>query len=77
VAAGDDEAVRLAWGVDAGKLWCSSGEDEGTKGVAVFGDPSRMVDLARVVAHRLGFRLLRIKIHHRMSTIYRAFCTES
>jgi hypothetical protein len=32
VAAGDDEAVRLASGVNVGKLRCSSGEDEGTKG---------------------------------------------
>jgi hypothetical protein len=32
VAAGDDEAVRLASGVNTGKLWCFSGEDEGTKG---------------------------------------------
>jgi hypothetical protein len=32
VAAGDGEAVQLASGVDAGKLQCSSGEDEGTKG---------------------------------------------
>jgi hypothetical protein len=32
VAAGDGEAVRLASGVDVGKLRCSSGEDEGTKG---------------------------------------------
>jgi hypothetical protein len=32
VAAGDGEAVRLASGVDAVKLRCSSGEDEGTKG---------------------------------------------
>jgi hypothetical protein len=32
VAAGDSEAVRLASGVDAGKLRCSSGVDEGTKG---------------------------------------------
>jgi hypothetical protein len=32
VAAGDGEAVQLASGVDAGKLRCSSGEDEGTKG---------------------------------------------
>jgi hypothetical protein len=32
VAAGDGEAVQLASGVNAGKLWCSSGEDEGTKG---------------------------------------------
>jgi hypothetical protein len=30
VATGDDEAVRLALGVDASKLRCSSGEDEGT-----------------------------------------------
>jgi hypothetical protein len=32
VAVGDGEVVQLALGVDAGKLWCSSGEDEGTKG---------------------------------------------
>jgi hypothetical protein len=32
VVAGDGEAVRLASGVDVGKLWCSSGEDEGMKG---------------------------------------------
>jgi hypothetical protein len=32
VAAGNSEAVWLASGVDAGKLRCSSGEDEGTKG---------------------------------------------
>jgi hypothetical protein len=32
VAAGNGEEVRLASGVDTGKLWCSSGEDEGTKG---------------------------------------------
>jgi hypothetical protein len=32
VAAGDGEAVQLASGVDDGKLRCSSGEDEGTKG---------------------------------------------
>jgi hypothetical protein len=32
VAAGDGEAVRLASSVDAGKLRCSSDEDEGTKG---------------------------------------------
>jgi hypothetical protein len=31
VAAGDDQAVRLALGIDAGMLRCSSGEDEGTK----------------------------------------------
>jgi hypothetical protein len=30
VAAGDGETVRLASGVDASKLRCSSGEDEGT-----------------------------------------------
>jgi hypothetical protein len=33
VAAGDGEAVSLASGINAGKLRCSSGEDEGTKGV--------------------------------------------
>jgi hypothetical protein len=32
VATGDGEAVRLASVVDASKLRCSSGEDEGTKG---------------------------------------------
>jgi hypothetical protein len=32
VAAGDGEVVQLASGVDIGKLLCSSGEDEGTKG---------------------------------------------
>jgi hypothetical protein len=32
VAAGDGEAIQLASGVDAGKLRCSSGEDEGAKG---------------------------------------------
>jgi hypothetical protein len=31
VAAGNNEAIRLASGVDAGKLQCSSGEYEGTK----------------------------------------------
>jgi hypothetical protein len=30
VVASNGEAVRLASGIDAGKLWCSSGEDEGT-----------------------------------------------
>jgi hypothetical protein len=32
MAAGDGEATRLASGAIAGKLQCSSGEDEGTKG---------------------------------------------
>jgi hypothetical protein len=32
VAASDGEVVQLASGVDAGKLQCSSDEDEGTKG---------------------------------------------
>jgi hypothetical protein len=32
VAVGDGEVDRLASGVDAGKLQCSSGEDEGSKG---------------------------------------------
>jgi hypothetical protein len=32
VATGDSEAVQLASGIDAGKLSCSFGEDEGTKG---------------------------------------------
>jgi hypothetical protein len=30
VVASNGEVVRLASGIDAGKLWCSSGEDEGT-----------------------------------------------
>jgi hypothetical protein len=55
------------------------------KGAAVIGDPSGTVDLARAAAHqrggelhtRLGFQLLRIKIHRRTGTIYRVFCTES
>jgi hypothetical protein len=50
VAAGDGEATRLASGVVVGKLRCSFGEDEGTKGVAVFNDPSWMVDSARAAA---------------------------
>jgi hypothetical protein len=29
------------------------------------------------LGRRLGFQYLRIKIHRRMGTIYRAFCTES
>jgi hypothetical protein len=57
VAAGDGEAVRLSSGVDADKLWCSSGEDEGTKGEAGFDDPSGMVDLAQAAAHRRGDEL--------------------
>jgi hypothetical protein len=32
MAAGDGEAVRPKLGIDVGELWCSSGEDEGTKG---------------------------------------------
>jgi hypothetical protein len=32
VAAGDGEATQLALGIVASKLWCSSGEDEGTNG---------------------------------------------
>jgi hypothetical protein len=32
VTAGNGEVVRLALSVDTGKLRCSSGEDEGTKG---------------------------------------------
>jgi hypothetical protein len=32
VATGDGEAARLASGIDASKLSCSFGEDEGTKG---------------------------------------------
>jgi hypothetical protein len=49
-----------------GKLQCSSGEDEGTKGAAVFRDPSGTVDSARVAAHWRGGK------HHtaaRVSTI--------
>jgi hypothetical protein len=52
VVAGDAEAVWLASGIDAGKLQCSSGEDEGTKGAVVFGGPSGTVDSARAAAHR-------------------------
>jgi hypothetical protein len=47
----------LASGVDADKLRCSSGEDEGTKGAVVFGDPFGMIDLARAVAHWRGGEL--------------------
>jgi hypothetical protein len=57
VAASDGEAVRSATGIDVGKLRCSSDEDEGTKGAAVFGDPSRMVNSARAAAHRRGGKL--------------------
>jgi hypothetical protein len=32
MAAGDGEAVPPKLGIDIEKLWCSSGEDEGTKG---------------------------------------------
>jgi hypothetical protein len=32
VMAGDGEVTQLALGIVAGKLRCSSGEDEGTKG---------------------------------------------
>jgi hypothetical protein len=32
VAAGDGEAIQLALGINFGKLRCSSGEDESTKG---------------------------------------------
>jgi hypothetical protein len=32
LAVGDAEVVQLASGINAGKLWYSSGEDEGTKG---------------------------------------------
>jgi hypothetical protein len=78
VAAGDGEAVRLASGVNAGKHWCSSGEDEGTKGG---GDPSEIVNSSWAAAHRRGgelhtvarLRLLKIKMHHRTGTIFRAF----
>jgi hypothetical protein len=78
VAAGDGEAVRLASGVNAGKHWCFSGEDEGTKGG---GDPSEIVNSSRAAAHRRGgelhtvarLRLLKIKMHHRTGTIFRAF----
>jgi hypothetical protein len=52
VGAGDGEAVRLASGVDADKLRCSTGEDERTKGAAVFSDHSEMVDLVRAMAHQ-------------------------
>jgi hypothetical protein len=78
VAAGDGEAIRLASGINAGKHWCYSGEDEGTKGG---GDPSGIVNSTRAVAHRRGgklhtvarLRLLKIKMHRRTGTILRAF----
>jgi hypothetical protein len=57
VVASDGEAVRLASGVDAGMIWCSSGEDEGTKGSAVFDDPSGLVNSAWAMAHRRGGEL--------------------
>jgi hypothetical protein len=57
VAAGVGEATWLASGVVTGKLCCSSGEDEGTKGAAVFGDPSWLVNLALAAAHRRGGEL--------------------
>jgi hypothetical protein len=57
VVASDGKAVRLASGIDTDKLLCSSGEDEGTKGAVVFGDPSETVDLARAAAHRRGGEL--------------------
>jgi hypothetical protein len=52
---------------------------------SVFGDPSGTADLARAVAHRRGgerntaarVSILRVKIHHRTGTMYRAFRTES
>jgi hypothetical protein len=56
-ADGDGEAVRSATGIDVGKLRCSSDEDEGTKGAAVFGDPSGMVNSAWAAAHRRGGEL--------------------
>jgi hypothetical protein len=78
VATGDGEAIRLALGVDAGKLGAPPVMMRAPKGAVVFGDPSGMVDSALAVAHRrLGFRLLRVKIRHRTCTIYWAFCTES
>jgi hypothetical protein len=36
-----------------------------------------VTDAVASFTRRLGFRLLHIKIHRRMGTIYRAFCTES
>jgi hypothetical protein len=57
VAAGDGEAVWLALGVKAGKLRCSSSEDEGTKGAAVFDGRTGMVDSARAAAPRRGGEL--------------------
>jgi hypothetical protein len=86
VAAGNGEADRLALSIDAGKLRCSSIEDEGTKG----GRGHRRSIQGRSIqqgrwntgaavsfTRRLGFRLLLIKIHCRTGTIYRVFCTES
>jgi hypothetical protein len=32
MAAGDGEAAQPKLGIDVSGLWCSSGEDEGTKG---------------------------------------------
>jgi hypothetical protein len=57
VAAGDDEAVRLASSVDAGKLSAPPVKMKAPKGVVVFSDPSRTVDSARAAAHRCGDEL--------------------
>jgi hypothetical protein len=57
VTASNGEVVQLALSVDTGKLRCSSGEDDGTKGAVVFGDPSGTVYSAQVVAHRCGGEL--------------------
>jgi hypothetical protein len=61
------------------------GKMKAPKGAVVFDDPSGTIDLARATVYRciseltrrLVFQYLRIKIHCRMGTIYRAFCTES
>jgi hypothetical protein len=50
MAAGDGKAVRAKLGIDVGELWCSSGEDEGTKGATVCNDPSGTVNSARAAA---------------------------
>jgi hypothetical protein len=85
VVTGDGEAVQLASAVDIGKIRCNSSEDEGIKGGGNLQRSFGMVDSARAVAHRRGGKLhtaarvltCRIKIHHRMGTIYRVFFIES
>jgi hypothetical protein len=52
--AGDGEAVRAKLGVDVDGFWGSSGKDEGTKGVSVFGEAPGALGLARVARNRCG-----------------------